>query len=219
MATTQDRGAGNGSAATPVLSRVRALVEPLVVDLGLELYDLEQRGGTLRVTIDTPPGSSGSVNLDALATATRLISRELDHSDPIPGRYTLEVTSPGVERPLRIPEHFAREIGKDVALRLRPGDDGRRRIRGLLVASTPDTITVRTGINDDATPIEETVSIDQIEKAHTIFEWGPTPKPTGPARKQRDRSTAPTPHDAGTVGDNASDMTSEADEQELEERA
>lgn len=219
MATTQDRGAGNGSAATPVLSRVRALVEPLVVDLGLELYDLEQRGGTLRVTIDTPPGSSGSVNLDALATATRLISRELDHSDPIPGRYTLEVTSPGVERPLRIPEHFAREIGKDVALRLRPGDEGRRRIRGLLVASTPDTITVRTGINDDATPIEETVSIDQIEKAHTIFEWGPTPKPTGPARKQRDRSTAPTPHDAGTVGDNASDMTSEADEQELEERA
>lgn len=219
MATTQDRGAGNGSAATPVLSRVRALVEPIVVDLGLELYDLEQRGGTLRVTIDTPPGSSGSVNLDALATATRLISRELDHSDPIPGRYTLEVTSPGVERPLRIPEHFAREIGKDVALRLRPGDDGRRRIRGLLVASTPDTITVRTGINDDATPIEETVSIDQIEKAHTIFEWGPTPKPTGPARKQRDRSTAPTPHDAGTVGDNASDMTSEADEQELEERA
>lgn len=219
MATTQDRGAGNGSAAPSVLSRVRALVEPLVVDLGLELYDLEQRGGTLRVTIDTPPGSSGSVNLDSLATATRLISRELDHSDPIPGRYTLEVTSPGVERPLRIPEHFAREIGKDVALRLRPGDDGRRRIRGLLVASTPDTITVRTGINDDATPIEETVSIDQIEKANTIFEWGPTPKPTGPARKQRDRSTAPTPHDAGTVGDNASDMTSEADEQELEERA
>ncbi|MGA0970371.1 MAG: ribosome maturation factor RimP [Ilumatobacteraceae bacterium] len=219
MATTQDRGAGNGSVATPVLSRVRALVEPLVVDLGLELYDLEQRGGTLRVTIDTPPGSSGSVNLDALATATRLISRELDHSDPIPGRYTLEVTSPGVERPLRLPEHFAREIGKDVALRLRPGDDGRRRIRGLLVASTADTITVRTGVNDDATPIEETVAVDQIEKAHTIFEWGPTPKPTGPARKQRDRNTAPTPHDAGTVGDSASDMTSEADEQELEERA
>jgi len=219
MTTTQDRGTGNGSVATPVLSRVRALVEPLVVDLGLELYDLEQRGGTLRVTIDTPPGSSGSVNLDALATATRLISRELDHSDPIPGRYTLEVTSPGVERPLRLPEHFAREIGKDVALRLRPGDDGRRRIRGLLVASTADTITVRTGVNDDATPIEETVAVDQIEKAHTIFEWGPTPKPTGPARKQRDRSTVPTPHDAGTVGDSASDMTSEADEQELEERA
>ncbi len=120
---------------------------------------------------------------------------------------------------MRLPEHFAREIGKDVALRLRPGDDGRRRIRGLLVASTADTITVRTGVNDDATPIEETVAVDQIEKAHTIFEWGPTPKPTGPARKQRDRSTAPTPHDAGTVGDSASDMTSEADEQELEERA
>ena len=57
----------------------------------------------MRVTLDTPPGSDGGVDLDQLALATRLISRELDHQDPIPGKYTLEVTSPGVERTLRTP--------------------------------------------------------------------------------------------------------------------
>ena len=80
---------------TPVLARVRELVAPIASDLGLELYDLEQRGGTFRVTLDTPPGSDGGVTLDKLALASRLVSRELDEHDPVPGRYTLEVTSPG----------------------------------------------------------------------------------------------------------------------------
>ncbi len=93
MATTHDAG--------PVVGRVRALVEPIVADLDLDLYDVEQRGGTVRVVIDTPPGSAGGVDLDTLALATRLVSRELDHADPVPGAYTLEVTSPGVERTLR----------------------------------------------------------------------------------------------------------------------
>ncbi len=96
---------------SPVIRRVRDLVEPIASDLQLDLYDVEQRGGTMRVTLDTPPGSEGSVDLDQLALATRLISRELDHSDPIPGKYTLEVTSPGVERTLRTPAHFQREGG------------------------------------------------------------------------------------------------------------
>ena len=101
------------------MQRVRALVTPIVRDLKLDLYDLEFRGGTLRVTIDTPPGSDGGVNLDTIALATRLISRELDHDDPMPGHYTLEVSSPGLERSLRTPAHFQREVGKTVNIRLR----------------------------------------------------------------------------------------------------
>src|SRR5688572_10147185 len=100
---------------SPVMARVRELVEPIVTDLGLDLYDLEQRGGTLRVTLDTPPKSERGVLLDTLSLASRLISKELDPHDPIPSRYTLEVTSPGVERALRRPEHFQREIGAVVA--------------------------------------------------------------------------------------------------------
>jgi ribosome maturation factor RimP len=83
---------------TPMIQRVRELVHPIASDLDLDVYDIEQRGGTLRVTLDTRPGAPGSVDLEQLSLATRLISRELDHADPVPGRYTLEVTSPGVER-------------------------------------------------------------------------------------------------------------------------
>ena len=102
---------------SPVLARVRELVAPIASDLGLDLYDVEQRGGTLRVTLDTPPGSEGGVTLDKLALASRLVSRELDQHDPVPGRYTLEVTSPGVERTLRTP---ATSTGKS-ASRCRSG--------------------------------------------------------------------------------------------------
>ena len=114
---------------SPVLQRVRELVEPIASDLDLDLYDLEQRGGTLRVTIDTPPGSEGGVDMDKLALATRLISREMDHHDPMPGRYTLEVTSPGVERTLRTPAHFQREIGKTINVRLADTTTGPASIR------------------------------------------------------------------------------------------
>jgi ribosome maturation factor RimP len=70
---------------SPVIERVRSLVAPIAADLELDLYDIEQRGGTLRVTLDTPPGSPGAVDLDKLALATRLVSRELDHDDPVAG--------------------------------------------------------------------------------------------------------------------------------------
>ena len=79
--------------------------------------------------------AGSGIDLDELALVTRSISRELDHIDPIPGRYTLEVTSPGVERTLRTPEHFAREIGKTVSVRLRDPEAAERRLNGLLVAA------------------------------------------------------------------------------------
>ena len=61
-------------------------------------------GGTLRITVDTPSGGDKKgVDLETIALATRLISRELDHEDPVPGHYTLEVSSPGLERTLRTP--------------------------------------------------------------------------------------------------------------------
>ena len=112
---------------------------PIVTDLRLDLYDLEFKGGVLRVTIDTPPGSPGGVDLEAIALATRLISRDLDHHDPMPGHYTLEVTSPGLERTLRTPAHFRREVGKTVAIRLRDTAGDARRVQGVLVADRKST--------------------------------------------------------------------------------
>lgn len=162
---------------TPVVRRVREIVGPIASDLQLDLYDVEQRGGTVRVTLDTPAGSAGSVDLDQLALATRLISRELDHQDPIPGRYTLEVTSPGVERTLRTAAHFQREVGKRIAIRLADVAADQRRLEGVLVAADDTSATIRIAAGADA--IERVVELATIDRARTVFEWRPAPKPGG----------------------------------------
>lgn len=90
-----------------VIERVTRMVAPLLVDLKLDLYDIEFRGGVLRITLDTPPGSPGGVNIDTISLVTRMISRDFDHDDPMPGSYTLEVTSPGLERTLRTPARLS----------------------------------------------------------------------------------------------------------------
>jgi ribosome maturation factor RimP len=159
---------------TPVIQRVRTIVQPITSDLGLDLYDVEQRGGTIRVTIDTHPGSESGVDLEKLALATRLISREMDHQDPVPGHYTLEVTSPGVERNLRTPAHFQREVGKTVSIRLVDVGAEQRRIEGVLVAADDTTATVRVDDGDD-----RMVALASIDRARTVFVWGPQPKPGG----------------------------------------
>jgi len=167
---------------TTTIGRVERLVTPILTDLHLELYDLEFRGGTLRITVDTPSGDDKKgVDLETIALATRLISRELDHEDPVPGHYTLEVSSPGLERTLRTPAHFTRSLGATVAVRLRDiGEGGERRIHGTLEAADESSITVRTEQGD-----ERTVPYTHIDRAKTVFVWGPTPKPGQPTKKEK----------------------------------
>ena len=159
-----------------IVERVRAVVSPLLADLGLEVYDVEHAGGTLRITVDR----EGGVDLDTIALATRIVSRELDHSDPIPGRYTLEVTSPGLERNLRTPGHFERAVGTVVNVRTHPDVEGERRVRGELAAADGDGITVK---QDDG--VERRLRYDEIERARTVFEWGPTPRPVKPGSQKK----------------------------------
>jgi len=162
-----------------VVERVQPLVAPILADLGLDLYDLEHAGGILKVVIDSP----GGVDLEQLALVTRLLSRELDHVDPIPGRYTLEVTSPGLERALRTPAHYQRSIGAVVNIRTLPHVAGERRLQGVLLAADDAAVTVRV---DEAGPelgTERTVALADIERARTVFEWGGAPKPgKGPGK-------------------------------------
>jgi len=165
---------------TPMIRRVRELVDPIASDLDLDVYDVEQRGATLRVTLDTRPGTPAGIDLEQLALATRLISRELDHADPVPGRYTLEVTSPGVERSLRTPAHFQREIGKAITIRLANVEAEQRRLEGVLVAADDTTATIRIAGPE---PVDRVVQIGDIDRARTVFEWGPQPKP-GKRHKQ-----------------------------------
>ncbi|MFM8563515.1 MAG: ribosome maturation factor RimP [Acidimicrobiia bacterium] len=163
-----------------ITERVRDIVQPIVADLGLELYDVEYAGGMVKVTIDTPPGSSAGVDVDQLSRATRLISRDLDHIDPIPGQYTLEVSSPGLERNLRLPRHFQREIGKQIAVRLNNPVDGERRVNGMLVAADETTFTVTLDSGQ-----QRIVAIDQVDRARTVFVWEAAPKPGRGAKGTR----------------------------------
>ncbi len=156
------------------IDRVHALVDPIASDLELDVYDIERRGSTIRVTLDTLAGSESGITLDTLSLATRLISREMDHEDPIAGHYTLEVTSPGLERPLRTPAHFQREVGKVITVRLRDSKAEPRRVGGLLVAADGETVTIQVVEDDGA---QRDLRIAEIDKARTVFEWGPKPKP------------------------------------------
>ncbi len=157
--------------------RVHAVVVPIIDDLQLELVDLVYAGGRLKITIDHPDG----LDTELLTRATRMISHELDLQDPISGAFTLEVSSPGIERPLRTPAHYARSIGEQVAIKLTPGADNERRVKGELSAVSDDGITVT---NDDG---DHKLSFAQIAKANTVFDWGPSPKPgSKPAGKKND---------------------------------
>lgn len=152
--------------------RVRLLIAPIVEASGAELYDLTFTGGVLRVSLDQPDG----VDMGVIGSVTRSISRMLDDADPIAGAFTLEVSSPGLERPLRTPEHFRRAIGELVSVKTQAGAAGDRRCKGTLTAADDDSVTI--------TPIgggdPRTIAQHEIERATTVFEWGPAPKPGGP---------------------------------------
>ena len=157
--------------ATGVEGRVRSLAAPLLAPLGVELEEVQWGGGRLRLVVDTAEG----IDSGTLVQVTRTISSELDAADPIPGRYTLEITSPGVERPLRAPEQYRKAVGSAVAVKLRPGDDGERRIEGRLVAADDALITLET---DDGERRE--IRLEVIERARTVFDWGrPAPRRNG----------------------------------------
>jgi ribosome maturation factor RimP len=159
-----------------MLDTVGQLVAPLLERRDARLYDVEQAGATLRVLVDRP----GGVDLDLLAEVTRELSSALDDVEPLPGRYTLEVSSPGLERPLRRPEHFSAALGAKVRIKTRSEVEGDRRIEGVLVAADDDGVTVETegGLRQ--------LGHDEISSARTVFDWGSSgPRPTPSRGKQR----------------------------------
>jgi len=137
-----------------------AMLRPLVEGLGYELWELEYtpgRGsGLLRVYID----SSAGITLDDCERVSRAVSDLLDASDPLPGQYTLEVSSPGIERPLRTAQQFAGYVGEQVFVELAKPLEGRRRFTGRLVAAGAESIEVETDGRRYALPV------DGIRRAH-----------------------------------------------------
>ncbi len=157
--------------------------------LGVELYDLEQAASVLKVTVEKP----GGLDLDAIAEVARSVSDALDEvgDDVVPGgRYELEVSTPGLERRLRRPDHFLSAVGCVVAIRTRPGVPGARRLDGELVSADDSCVVVASSGE------ERRIAYDEIDRAHTVFDWraalaaSPTDGGVGPATTKERAATS-----------------------------
>lgn len=177
---------------SPTTDRIRDLVAPIVAELELSVYDIEHTGGVLRISLFRP----GGVDLGSITEATRRISAELDAADPIPTRYTLEVSSPGLERTLRTAEHFSGAVGESVKIKVRKDVEGERRVEGELVGVDESHITLREAGGE---PVR--VALADIERARTHVDWSPPPKPGGPRKGGSSPKKRPVP-DTGTTSPN-----------------
>lgn len=135
------------------LNYLRELLEPAVESLGYELLLIEQTrvdgGEVLRVYIDAP----GGILLEDCEQVSRQISLILDLEDPIRGAYSLEVSSPGADRPLVKPEHFQAVIGEDVRVRTRDYVLGRRRFKGKLLEVEKEQLVIEVDGEEYVVPL------------------------------------------------------------------
>ena len=122
--------------------RTEQLAQPILDQYGFELVDTEyvREGGSyyLRVYADKP----GGITIDDLEMVSRILSDRLDEEDFIDDAYTLEVSSPGLTRPLRKDRDLERNIGNEVEIRLYRAEDGRKEWCGVLTGYDADTITI-----------------------------------------------------------------------------
>ncbi len=170
--------------------QIADLVRPIVEACGLEIWDVERSGASVRVLVEKP----GGIDLDAICELTRAVSTALDQRDDLvpEGRYTLEVSSPGLERRLRYPRHFASYIGQEVAVKTASPINGARRTKGTLARTTDEDITLEALLPSGELG-EVRVPLDAIDRANAVFNWGPVPsdhKPTRAATKAKKAATA-----------------------------
>lgn len=144
------------------LSVLQELIEPSVVALGYQLWGIEMisqgRHSMLRIYIDAEDG----IGVEDCASVSRQVSGILDVEDPISGEYTLEVSSPGMDRPLFTLEQYKAFVGHVVQLKLRMPFDGRRRFKGVLSGIEDEDIVLVVDQEEYLLPI------DHIEKANIV---------------------------------------------------
>lgn len=156
------------------------LLAPVIADLGLECLGVEyspSHGNSLvRVYIDC---AGRPVTVDDCEAVSRQVSATLDVNDPIQGRYTLEVSSPGLDRPLYTPEHFARFAGQSARVEVNLPIDGRRRFQGPIRAVEGDTIVL------DQDGVAVRIAHDNVHKAKLVPEFA---APAGKVKKGKKKT-------------------------------
>ena len=168
---------------------IAELLSPTVASLGLELLGAEYLpapgGATLRLYIDVPADAEEGrlVGIEDCEAVSREVSAQLDVADPISGHYTLEVSSPGVDRPLFTPGQFARFTGETAKVALKLPQDGRRRLQGAIARVEDGRIVF---VVDGA---EMPVAFDNIDKARLVPDW--VALGLAPARDKSGRDARP----------------------------
>lgn len=156
---------------TQIENDIETLLSPAIEALGLELLGLEYRpsGGNalLRLYIDE---AERGVTLEDCEAVSREVSALLDVHDPIDSHYTLEVSSPGLDRPLFKPAHFERFVGEPVKVTLEFPQDGRRRFQGAILAVDGDVVT----LEQDGQPVG--LSCASMQKANLVAVFEPPTK-------------------------------------------
>ncbi|MFQ5967756.1 MAG: ribosome maturation factor RimP [Acidimicrobiia bacterium] len=149
------------------------VIEPYLAAEGVELDDVQLQGLgpnlRLKVTVD----AEGGIDLESVASVSRRLSRLIDQEGLLAESYTLEVSSPGLERPLRRPSHWEKSIGRDVRVKVRDETGRAQTLRGVLVGADERAVTIE--VDDDSV----TVPLQDVTSARTVYEMKPTPKPGG----------------------------------------
>ncbi len=151
--------------------RLWQVVEPYVAAEGVELDDIEVTGngtsGKVRITVD----GDEPVGVGRIAQLSRGISRLLDENDPFTGSYTMEVSSPGLERKLRRPRHYEKSIGAQVKVKTRPEIAGEHVHSGTLVG------VEERGFVIEIDGSERHIDYEDVTSARTVFVWEKQPRP------------------------------------------
>ena len=159
---------------TAIADHVRGLAEPLAAALGVEVLDVRVSGPSgrrlVRVTIDLIDlDADEGVDIDVIATLTRQLNDALDEVDPVPGRYTLEVTSPGADQPLVRARDFARNRGREVKVAVTDASaddaDGPVEHTGVVVTVTDTELTLAIDADQLVVPLGD------IEQARVVLPW------------------------------------------------
>lgn len=147
------------------VDEVKSLAAEVARRHSLALWDVQVSGAPGRQLVRVFVDAAGGVDLDTVAAVSEEMSRGLDLRDPIPRRYTLEVSSPGLERSLTAPEHFAACVGRQVVVKTREKLAASHRIEGHIAGSSDSGVLLATDAGELDVPLE------QIKSARTVFEW------------------------------------------------
>jgi len=171
-----------------IRTRLMGIVEPVCEDAGYELVDLsyqrEQGGWIVRVFIDRLPGSPNPdpIGFDDCENVSRELSAVFDVEDPVPTAYSLEVSSPGMERPLRSAEHFRRFVGQTAKIALNDGVDGRRNFKGTLEGFDDESNAVLIRVEDGQA---FSLPLSDIRSAKLVVDWDAVLKGKAPGYKEQ----------------------------------